>query len=180
MNIGFNISRRALRACLGGVAILGLLAACSQQLSKVSALEAEDGTACALDGMLLKDYPGPKAQMHYAEGEPDFYCDLMDLFSMLLAPEQKRTVAAVFVQDMGKAEWEHPSGNWIDAKSALYVAGSSKTGAMGATLASFANRADAEAFAAKEGGKVVRFEQVTLEMVQARDSGKAHGGHGMH
>lgn len=180
MNVGSNTSRRALRACLGGIVLLGLLAACSRQPAKVSALEPDQGAACALDGMLLKDYPGPKAQMHYAEGKPDFYCDLMDLFSMLLAPEQKRAVTAVFVQDMGKTEWEHPSGNWIDARSALYVAGSRKTGAMGATLASFASSADAEAFAAKEGGKVLRFEQVTLDMVRARDGGNAHGGHGMH
>jgi copper chaperone NosL len=30
-------------------------------------------TACALDGMILRDFAGPKAQILYAEGKPDFF-----------------------------------------------------------------------------------------------------------
>ncbi len=175
MKGGLVDSRRVVRACLGGIVLLGLLAACSQSVPKVSALEPDSNTACALDGMLLKDYPGPKAQVHYAEGKPDFFCDLMDLFSVLLAPEQKRAQTAVFVQDMGKTAWDHPAGNWIDAKLAVYVAGSKKLGSMGPTLASFSQASDAEAFAKKEGGRVVRFEQITLDMVR---SGHGMGSHG--
>jgi copper chaperone NosL len=173
MNTRLTLSRKALRVCFGSVAIVGLLMACSQSVPKaLAALEPDSDTACAVDGMLLVDYPGPKGQTHYAEGKPDFYCDLMDLFAMLLAPEQKRVTTAVFVQDMGKTAWDHPTGNWIDAKQAIYVSGSSKLGSMGPTLASFSQMADAEAFVAKEGGKIVRFEKVTLDMVA---SNKADG-----
>src|ERR1035437_7434566 len=63
------------------IATLLLLGACSQTLQQVVAQEPTADTACALDGMLLKDYPGPKAQIQYVEGKPDFYCDLMELFS---------------------------------------------------------------------------------------------------
>lgn len=142
-----------------------LLGACSRNIGPTMAIEPADDTACALDGMLLKDFPGPKAQIQYAQGKPDFFCDLMDLFSTLLMPEQKRRVAAVFVQDMGKTGWDHPQGHWIDAKTAIYVAGSRKTGSMGATFGSFSNMHDAEAFIAREGGRIVRFDQITPALV---------------
>lgn len=153
------------RKLLAGVAALMLLAACSHALPSYAALEPGKDTACALDDMLLLDFPGPKAQAHYAEGQPDFYCDLLELFSAVLAPEQKRPPAALFVQDMGKTDWAHPSGHWIDAKTALYVVGSKKRGSMGPTFGSFASVEDADQFAKQEGGKVLRFDQITLDMV---------------
>lgn len=160
------------------LAVFATLAACDKAAQQVSALEPGGDTACALDGMVLKDYPGPKAQIHYKEGTPEFFCDLMELFATVLAPEQKRPVAGLFVQDMGKTAWERPEGNWIDAKTAIYVAGSKKPGSMGATFGSFSNMQDAEAFMQKEGGKIVRFEQITLDMLNvhtgAPDDNKMH------
>jgi copper chaperone NosL len=144
-----------------------LLAACGREIQTASALEPNGDTACAVDGMLLKDFPGPKAQIIYAEGKPDFFCDLMDLFSMVLSPEQKRKVAAVFVQDMGKTDWDHPQGNWIDAKTAIYVAGSKKPGSMGMTFGSFSKMQDAQSFVKAEGGKIVRFDQITPDLITA-------------
>lgn len=161
------------RKLAGGLALCVLLAACNQATPKITALEPASDTACELDGMILKDYPGPKAQIHYAEGKPEFFCDLVELFMMVLAPEQKRPVAAVFVQDMGKTPWEHPAGNWIDAKSAVYVAGSKKLGSMGPTFGSFSRMQDAEAFVQKEGGKILRFEQITPDML-SRGGNAAH------
>jgi copper chaperone NosL len=157
----------------GALMLLGLLAACSQAVPQVVAQEPGSDTACVLDGMVLKDYPGPKAQVHYAEGAPEFFCDLMELFGTLLAPEQKRKVTGMFVQDMGKTEWERPSGSWIDAKTAIYVVGSKKPGSMGPTFGSFSSMADAEAFVSKEGGKIVRFDQVTTDMVHLH-TGASH------
>lgn len=156
---------------VGGLVLCVLLTACNQATPKVVALEPTSDTACELDGMILKDYPGPKAQIHYAEGKPEFFCDLMELFTMVLEPEQKRPMTAMFVQDMGKTPWEHPAGNWIDAKSAFYVAESKKLGSMGPTFGSFSSMQDAEAFVKKEGGKILRFEQITQDMV--RRSGNA-------
>ena len=53
----------------------------------------------------------------------------------------------IYVQDMARADWERPRGHWIDATAAFYVKGSRKHGSMGPTLASFAQEADARAFA---------------------------------
>ncbi|WP_420475358.1 nitrous oxide reductase accessory protein NosL [Noviherbaspirillum sp. ST9] len=156
------------------IAIVALLAACGKEVVQVAAVEPDQGTACALDGMVLKDYPGPKAQIHYKEGPPEFFCDLVELFGMLLAPEQKRPVAGVFVQDMGKTDWAHPEGHWIDAKAAYYVVGSKKVGSMGATFGSFASLPDAEAFAKMEGGTIHRYEQMTLDMVNQPKKGASH------
>lgn len=161
------------RARLATIAAMLLLAACSQAIKQTAAQEPSADTVCALDGMVLTDFPGPKAQIQYGEGKPDFYCDLMELFAVVLAPEQKRAVAGMFVQDMGKADWTNPRGHWIAAKSASYVVGSRKAGSMGPALASFANAPDAAAFAQAEGGKVVPFEQITAGML--KPSGAAHG-----
>lgn len=130
------------------------------------AVEITGGSTCDLDGMLLADYPGPKAQIFFAgKNEPTFYCDTVEMFHTLLAPEQVRAIQAVYVQDMGQADWEQPRGHWIDAKSGIYVLGSKRHGSMGPTIASFALEADAKQFAEKWGGKVMRFADIKLDMV---------------
>lgn len=148
-----------------GLVLLAALAACSKAIELATPQEPDSDTVCSLDGMVLRDHPGPKAQMHYAEGEPEFFCDLMELFATVLTPEQKRGIASIYVQDMGKTAWEKPEGNWIDAKNAIYVIGSKKHGSMGPTLGSFSSMQDAEAFVKNEGGKIVRFAQITADML---------------
>jgi copper chaperone NosL len=128
-------------------------------------IEIDRSTTCSLDGMNLMDYPGPKAQIQYDHGGPDFFCDTVEMFSIYLRPEQQRRVRALFVQDMARADWNNPVDHWIDARTAFYVVGSKRRGSMGPTLASFASEADARSFAAREGGKVYRFDQITPDMV---------------
>lgn len=147
-----------------------LSAGCGDQAGTVQPREITGDTACALDGMLLVDYPGPKGQIQYELGPPDFFCDTVEMLAIYLRPEQSRRIVGVFTQDMGKADWNQPQGHWIDARAAFYVHGSSRQGSMGPTLASFAREDDAQAFARKYGGKVLRFGEVTLDMV-ALDGG---------
>lgn len=142
-----------------------LLTACTQSTPVARPLEITRDTACSLDGMILMDFPGPKAQIQYDQGAPDFFCDTKEMFSTILRPEQKRRIIAIYTQDMAKADWAHPEAYWIDAKTAFYVVGGRREGSMGPTLGTFANEADAQAFTATYGGKVLRFEQVTLDMV---------------
>jgi copper chaperone NosL len=152
------------------------LSACGQSetASKLEPLEINQGTSCTLDGMLLVDYPGPKAQIHYAgQAEPDFFCDTVEMFNVYLKPEQVRAVRGLFVQDMGKADWDQPRDHWIDAKTAYYVHGSKRHGSMGPTIASFAQQADAAKFATEHGGKVYRFADITPDMV-VLDGGAQH------
>ena len=162
--------RRALgMAAFTALATSSLLAGCGDKTAEQQSLapvEIDGATSCELDGMLLADYPGPKAQIHYAGQEkPSFFCDTIELFNTLLAGEQVRAVRAVYVQDMGKADWNEPKGHWIDAKTAVYVLGSKRHGSMGPTIASFAQEADAAKFAGEHGGKVLRFADIKLDMV---------------
>ena len=156
--------------------VMGTLAACgkSETPTALAPSEISQGTSCALDGMLLADYPGPKAQIHYTgQAEPDFFCDTVEMFHVYLNPEQVKAVSGLFVQDMGQANWDEPKGHWIDAKTAYYVHGSSRRGSMGPTIASFAKEQDAAKFAAEYGGKVYRFADITPDMV-ALDGGALH------
>lgn len=154
-----------------------LIAACAAPIATLAGCELPESTTvlapvgidpastCDLDGMLLADYAGPKAQIHYAGvTAPVFFCDTVEMFAMLLRPEQVRPVRAAFVQDMGRADWEKPQGHWFDAKSGFYVVGSKRHGSMGPTFASFATEADAKRFAGEFGGKVVRYAEVKPEM----------------
>lgn len=150
--------------------IILVLLGCGGEAPQPQPAKVTQNTTCSLDGMLLADYPGPKAQIHYAQGVADFFCDTMEMFSLYLKPEQQKRITAVYAQDMGKADWNRPEGHWIDAKSAFYVLGSKRTGSMGPTLASFSREEDARSFAQRYGGKVLRFGEITLDMV-ALDGG---------
>lgn len=152
-----------------GVALIFflLLSGCAPESGNLATpKDFSEGDACVLDGMYLADFPGPKGQIHYADGRVDWFCDTVELLHTLKAPESVEAITAAFVQDMAKAQWERPRGHWIDARSAFYVFGSSQLGSMGPTAASFATRADAEAFARRYGGKVKTFAEVTEEEVR--------------
>lgn len=156
-------------AALASLGALTGIAGCSQAdtgAQSLAPVEIDRTTSCELDGMLLADYPGPKAQVHFAgQSKPSFFCDTVELFSTLLAGEQVRAAQAVYVQDMGKADWNAPQGHWIDGKTALYVVGGKRHGSMGPTIGSFAQEADALKFAAEYGGKVLRFAEIRPAMV---------------
>ena len=156
-------------ALLGAIGLSTGLSACGERAGSSVALlplEIDGATACELDGMLLADYPGPKAQIHYVgQAAPVFFCDTVELLNSLLRPEQVRKVAAVFVQDMGRANWEQPRGCWTDARSAFYVLGSKRHGSMGPTIGSFTLESAARKSTEEWGGKVMRFDEIKPDMV---------------
>ena len=169
-----SAAERERRALLGLLALAALapLAASSEQRAgsaSVAPVEITRSTSCELDGMLLMDYPGPKGQIHFAGADkPAFYCDTVEVLNTLLLPEQVRKVDAVYVQDMGKTDWDNPQGAWIDARSALYVRGSKRKGSMGPTFASFGSEPDARQFIAQHGGELLRMPDIKPEMVDLR------------
>lgn len=166
----FTSSRRRWLCGCASLALLGpaALSGCGRASDGAGPAKAADfgtGASCALDGMVLAEYPGPKGQIQYADrDEVEWYCDTLEVLSVLRAPEQVRPLRAAFVQDMAKADWQQPRGHWVDARAAFYVLGSRRKGAMGATAISFAEQAAAQAFIAEHGGKVLRFDEVTAEM----------------
>lgn len=132
------------------------------------AVAIESGDECHLCGMLITRYDGPKGEAFRKEqGEKVFkFCSTQDLFSFYLDPENTRNVDQMFVHDMSKMPWGKDSiddKHFIDARTAWYVSGSKKMGAMGKTLASFSEQSDAQAFATEFGGQVVSFDEINLD-----------------
>jgi len=172
--------RRRLFCAACAVPLVALAGGCSKGEGGAPASHvAQDfgaATACALDGMTLADYAGPKAQVHYAHAaQPEFFCDTVELCSALLRPEQVREVKAAYVQDMGRADWEKPRGHWIDAKASFYVVGSKRHGSMGPTFASFGAEEAARRFSAEHGGRVLRFAEVTPDMADLSGGSRGDG-----
>lgn len=120
-------------------------------------------------GMIVADHEGPKAQIYVGdEEEPIWFTSVRDAIAFTLLPEEPKDLAAVWVTDMGRAEeraggWSHPENDraWIDARGAFYVLGSARRGGMGqAEAVPFAERAAAEAFVERHGGRIVTFSEI--------------------
>ncbi len=171
-----NIFKKTLPALLITLFSTSLLFSCSkneegaQSLHEAVAIESAD--ECHLCGMLISHFGGPKGEL-FRKGitESDGnsvkkFCSTRDMFSFYLEPENKRNVTTMLVHDMSKSPWDTPNDAYfIDARKAWFVAGSSQTGAMGETLASFSEQSDAKAFAKEFGGKVLSFEEVDLSVL---------------
>ena len=156
-----SFSRRRLLCAACVVPLTSLIACAKVETATATPVDFDASSACELDGMMLAEYGGPKAQVHFAGvAAPVFFCDTVEMFATLLRPEQQRAVRAAFVQDMAKADWDKPRGHWFDAMSGFYVVGSKRHGSMGPTIASFSAQADAQVFAGKWGGKVLPYAEV--------------------
>lgn len=152
--------------------LLSTLSACSddsaQQTVIHKAVAMESSDECHLCGMLITHFDGPKGEIFRKEqGEKVYkFCSTRDMFSYYLDPENTRNVSQILVHDMSKMPWGSESiddKHFIDAKSAWFVIGSEKTGAMGKTLASFSLQKDAQAFADEFGGSVLSFKDINQD-----------------
>ena len=129
------------------------------------AIDASD--ECHVCGMIINRFPGPKGEAFVGGNLQALkFCSTRDLFAYLLQPEADANVREIYVHDMAGADWRHPpDAALIDARLAWYVVNHSLRGAMGPTLASFRYREDAQAFAERYGGSLLRFEQVGLDEI---------------
>ncbi len=144
-----------------------LLIGCSKEEVTISfPIEFDRGHACSVCGMIIVDFPGSKAQIHYKNGRYDLFCCTLDMFLFYLQPDRPRNITAIYVNDMGKADWKHPENHWIDAKNAFYVYGGDIMGPMGESLVPFSNIKEAEVYKKKHGGKIIRFDEVTMSMLR--------------
>lgn len=129
-------------------------------------------------GMNLFEHPGPKGQIFAASLiEPVWFSSVRDTIAFTMLPDEPKDIQAIYVSDMGKApSWDKPgSDNWVEAHKALFVIGSRVKGGMGGDEAvPFSDRAAAENFVGKNGGRIVAFDQVPRDYVLASDG--AEGG----
>lgn len=158
----------ALAATLAASLLLG---ACNDKVAEAPPAphpltEAAIGHYC---GMNVLEHVGPKGQIILASrATPVWFSSARDAFSFTMLPEEPKDIRAIYVSDMAKApSWEKPGvANWVDARRAVFVIGSRRTGGMGAPeTVPFSDRAAAEAFAAENGGRVVGFADMPRDYV---------------
>ena len=158
---------------------LGFLTGCGEDEKPDvvrQAIAIESGEECHLCGMIITNYPGPKGQL-YSKGIKGNmrFCSTRDMFAFIVDPENQHNIQEAWVHDMAVSHWDHPDEEtYIDAKKAFYVIGHNRKGAMGPTLASFSKRANAELFAQSEGGEVLTFDQITLDVLVGMNNQRMH------
>ncbi|MDQ2104800.1 nitrous oxide reductase accessory protein NosL [Azospirillum isscasi] len=184
--------RTSLKATLLAVGLLLPLSACQQERAETAPPPPVAITADAIGhycGMNLADHPGPKGQILVGgRDRPVWLSSVRDTFAFTMLPEETKDVRAIYVTDVGKAaDPRKPDLSvWIEARKAWYVVGSRQRGGMGeAEPFPFANEADAQRFAAGNGGTVKRFAEVkedeilypqTPQEQTASDEPAAHNG----
>lgn len=163
-----------------------LLAACgdaAETRQPVAPAALESGDECHLCGMLIESFPGPKGQAALAgDTTPRKFCSTRDLLSWALQPEHRDRLNGIYVHDMARTEWPRPDSSaeaFVDARTAWFVAGHDQRGAMGHTLASFAEEQAARRFAGEHGGRLLRFEDISLELLAGLNGHQPTSGHAM-
>lgn len=161
--------RRASRVTVAFMALL--LAGCGED-EQAEAPPPQEITREAMGhycGMIVADHPGPKAQLFLKErADPIWFASVRDAIAFTMLPEEPKAIAAIYVNDMGKAmSWESPEpGSWIEARDAWFIVGSRRTGGMGAPeTVPFSDQPAAQAFADEYGGELVRFDDIPPDYV---------------
>ncbi len=151
------------------IVLILLLPACSKdEAAKTAPVILDRNNSCSVCGMIIVDIPGAKAQIHYKNEKVDLFCSTLDMFSFYLQPDRPPAITAIYVNNMGKADWDHPNDHWIDARAAAYVYGGDAKGLMGEALVPFSDLKDAESYVKNHGGKTIKFSDVTMELIRAR------------
>ena len=140
--------------------LLLFMAACSKSDKPVDVkpIKLDRSISCAVCGMIPVDFPGAKGQIHYSSGKVDSFCSTLDMFTFYLQPDRPKNISAVFVNDMGKADWFHPEAH--------YVLGGDVMGPMGEALVPFSELSVARSYVEDHGGKVARFDDVEMNMLR--------------
>lgn len=157
----------------GFAALIGvlLIAACdSEQVVEVpdphEPTQNATGYYC---NMTVVEHDGPKGHIFLVgDGIPFWFTSVRDTIAFTMLPEESKEIAIVYVNDMAKAiSWDKPeAGNWINAKEALYVIGSTRVGGMGAPEpVPFSIKAKATEFANEFGGEIVAFADIPRDYI---------------
>lgn len=113
---------------------------------------------CAICGMVVANYEGPKAELFLKEVDrAAVFCSLKEAFAFLLQPENRRRLEVLYVQT------SQGDDRFYDASALRFVVGSRFEGVMGTEPAAFKTAAEAAAFIKKWGGREAAFDTVTLE-----------------
>ena len=118
---------------------------------------------CPVCGMYPARYPKHKCQITAQDKKVYHFCSTQCLFEFL-----KNTKAYVKADVKPFQIWviDYPTGDWISGKTAYYVVGSGQQGPMGWEAFAFDKKKAAEIFIGKEGGKVLLFPEVGIDVIK--------------
>jgi len=167
-----QLSQQNLRISLLLLALSFNLIACGEnqqapEQTRISSMHITDQDECHLCGMLIKGFPGPKGGIQGIKNSTmKKFCSNNDLFAYLLQPENTQLKSQAYVHDMAQADWQQPNDEaFVQAQAAWYVIEHQLTGAMGPTIASFASQKAAENFVQAHQGRIIRFEDISLALI---------------
>jgi copper chaperone NosL len=166
---------RIIAAALAAMALAG----CDEDAAPTppAPQEISDAAIGHFCGMSLFEHPGPKGQIFVADRkEPIWFASVRETFAFTMLPEEPKSIAAIYVSDMGKAtNWQRPeAGTWIDARKAWYVIGGSRRASLGdGEAVPFGTAAQAKRFAAESGGRVVAFAEMPEDFILHDGGGPA-------
>jgi len=141
-----------------------------KKMGKIKLPTAED--RCVTCGMYPERFPKHRSQILTADGKTLHFCSTRCLITY-----QANPAAYLKEPPATQSVWVtvYPDGDYDYAQGLYYVIGSKIMGPMGMEALPMRKKADAEAMAEKESGKVMRFDEITPAML---DGG--HNGMGMH
>lgn len=120
-------------------------------------------------GMFLFEHKGPKGQILLRDREtPVWFTTIREVFAYIHLPEESKAIAAAYVQDMARmqADGTLPDDSWMNARDAWYLIHSRYEGGMGTLDAlPFGTQEAAQAFRQREGGEIVRFDDMPEEYI---------------
>ena len=126
-------------------------------------------------GMQVSTHNGPKGQVFLKGQEsPIWFVSVRDSLAYSRMPDEKFKISTIYVSDMGiAASWDQPGDDaWIQAESAWFVVGSSRTGGMGmAELVPFSDKVKAENFIASYGGTLSRMSDIATDVLLGSNDG---------
>lgn len=167
------LSRRGLLRGLAGGATL----ACVGQPARAGAPAVQTPApgprdTCPVCGMFVQPYPMWTATVLFADGHADHFDGAKDFFKYWLdMPKYARGRARDAVKTIGVTDYY--ATERIEARAALYVAGSDVLGPMGHELVPQADAADAAEFMKDhKGRRILRFDEVTAALLKGLDEGR--------
>jgi copper chaperone NosL len=151
-------------ALLAAVVLSGTGMAATVDLPDGSKLDLS--AACPICNMKLEGSTLGPAAVVFKDGKVIGFDGTGDMFRYVLDPAKHNidsaNIKALFVT-------EHGTKNFIDAKAAMYVAGSDVTGDMGPEVVPFAKKEDAEKFLKDHHGKTVAsYVQITMDDLKSK------------
>jgi nitrous oxide reductase accessory protein NosL len=119
--------------------------------------------ACVVCGMYPDRYPKHRSQILTTDKKTLHFCSTRCLVHYRAQPSKYRENPS---KEMFIWVTVYPEGMYEYAGGLFYVVGSDVPGPMGPEAIPFRTKAEAEAFAAKEGGKVMRFNEIVPGLFQ--------------